>query len=200
MSNALTAVDFPEANCDLQPLFHAKNCEGIRVCSDGVSCISCWKMSFRQRMNALIYGTIWLSIKSGYSMPGTWISCEKSCFRKDESERRRKSTSNGSAVAFAVIAIISLIVAIGLGLYMLTNPPPLTGRISGKDYHPSSYPVMADTPWVHVLTITTQDGKQSCSWIVNEDTYNSYSVGDNVTRGVHGHDNDTAATPGQGAS
>ena len=199
MSNALTPVDFAEANCDLQPLLRAKNCEGMRVFSDGEACISCWKMSFRQRLHALIYGRIWLSVKSGPSMPGTWLSCEKSCFAKGKSARRRK-TSDGSAVAFAVIAIVALIVAIGLALYTFTNPPPLTGHISGKDYHPSSYPVTVDTPWVHVLTITTQDGKQSCSWVVDEDTYNSYSIGDSVMRGVHGNVNDTATAQSEGAS
>lgn len=200
MSNALTPVDFAEANCDLQPLFRAKNCEGMRVFSDGEACISCWKMSFRQRLNALIYGRIWLSIKSGHSMPGTWLSCEKSCFIKDKNARRRESTSNRSAVAFAAVAIVSLIVVIGLAVYMLSNPPPMTGHISDKAYHPASYPVTAETPWVHVLTITSPDSKQACTWVVNEDTYNSYSVGDTVKRGVHGNDNDTAATPSQGAS
>ena len=105
-----------------------------------------------------------------------------------------------SGKCIAVIAIISLIVAVLLVTYLSSNPPPMTGYISEKTYHPASFPARDDTPWVHVLSITSKDGTRACSWVVDEDTYNSYSVGDNVKRGVHGNDNDTAATPGQGAS
>ena len=147
----------------------------------------------------LIFGRIWLGIECYRWMPNTWLACGKTCFVKDKYARRRESTSNRSAVAFAAIAIVSLIVAIGLAVYTFSNPPPMTGHISGKTYHPASYPVSADTPMVYVLTITGEDGKQGCSWVVDADTYNSYSFGDSVKRGVHGNDNDTAAAPGQGA-
>lgn len=201
MSNALKPVPFKEANRELHPLFATPNRKSIRVYSDGEACISCWHLTFLQRLSVLVFGRIWLSIKSGQSMPGTWLSCGRTCFVKPkETARRRESTSNRSAVAFAAIAIVSLIVAIGLALYSFSNPPPMTGHISGKNHHPVSYPVTADTPWVYVLSITNPDSRQACTWIVDEDTYDSYSVGDDVKRGVHGNDNDTAATPSQGAS
>lgn len=199
MNNALQPVDFEESNCELHPLLGTPNRKSIRVFSDGEACISCWKLTFLQRLSVLIFGRIWLSIKSGYSMPGTWLACGRTCFVKDQNARRREAAGNRSAVAFAIIAICSLIVAIGLAVYTFSNPPPMTGHISGKNYHPASYPVSTDTPMVYVLTITGEDGKQGCTWVVDEDTYNSYSVGDSVKRGVHGNDNDTAAAPGQGA-
>ena len=99
-----------------------------------------------------------------------------------------------------ILVIIALLMAALLVTYMSSNPPPMTGHISEKAYHPAHFPARDDTPLVHVLTITSADGTRACSWVVDEDTYNSYSVGDSVKRGVHRNDNDTAATPGQGAS
>ena len=64
------------------------------------------------------------------------------------------------------------------------NLPPMTGRISAKTYHPDSYPVLYDTPWLYVLAIESDDGMQSCTWIVGEAVYNRYSVGDRVERDV----------------
>ena len=101
---------------------------------------------------------------------------------------------NGKSIA--VIAVILIVVVALSAAYKVSNPPPMTGHISEKTYHPASYPARDDTPWVRVLTITSADGTRACSWVVDEDTYNRYSVGDNVKRGVHGNDNDTAATPG----
>ena len=195
--NALKPVNFKEANRELLP--GLQNQKSIVVFTDGEQCISRWKLTFLQRLSVLFFGRIWLGIRSGCSMPGVWLDCGRTCFIKEQKAKKQKPTGRFGTAAIIVVAIISLVVAIGLALYMLSNPPPMSGHISGKNYHPASYPVSADTPTVYVLTITSPDGKRACTWTVDEDTYNSYSVGDIVMRGVPGNVNDTAAAQSEGA-
>lgn len=82
MKNALKPVDFKESNNLLQPAFKGPNHEGLRVFTDGKQCISCWKLTLRQRLCVLIFGRMWLGIRSGYTMPGVWLDCGLTCFVK----------------------------------------------------------------------------------------------------------------------
>ena len=87
--------------------------------------------------------------------------------------------------------IIISIICLGLALvflvgtfYLLTvNPSPMTGYIDSKTHHPAYFPANDDTPWVYSLGITSTDGKRSTVWVVDENTYYRYSVGDKVYRG-----------------
>ena len=88
MNNALKPVPFKEANRELSPLMYAKNHKGIQVFTDGEQCISRWKLTLRQRLSVLIFGRMWLGIRSGYSMPGAWLDCGRTCFVK---EKKRKA-------------------------------------------------------------------------------------------------------------
>ena len=86
-----------------------------------------------------------------------------------------------------IISIICLVLALAFlagSVYLLAgNPAPMTGHIDSKKYHPARFPVEEDTPWVYALGITSTDGRQATTWIVDEETYNRYSVGDMVIRG-----------------
>lgn len=79
-----------------------------------------------------------------------------------------------------VIAVFLMVVAVGLSAYESTNPPPMTGHISEKVHHPASFPARNDTPWVYVLTITSKGGSRACTWTVDAETFERYSVGDQV--------------------
>ena len=199
MNNALKPVNFKEANIELHPRIENPDSKSIRAFTDDKQCITCWKLTFWQRLSVLIFGRVWMGIRSGRMMPSVWLASGRTCFVNDQNTSRGKTADNGGVIAYAIIAICALLVAIGLAVYMLSNPPPMTGHISGKNYHPASYPVSADTPTVYVLTITSPDGKRACTWTVDEDTYNNYSVGDIVMRGVPGNVNDTAAAQSEGA-
>ena len=84
-----------------------------------------------------------------------------------------------------VVSVCALtIYFIGVVAWCGANLPPMTGYISAKTYHPASYPVFYDTPWLYVLAIDSDDGTQSCTWVVNETVYNRYSIGDRVERNV----------------
>ena len=77
-------IKFKEANKNLsKPESMSDNeCGSLWVYSDNDQCISCWKMSLKQRINALIYGKMWLSVLSGKTQPPVWLDCDKTVFNK----------------------------------------------------------------------------------------------------------------------
>ena len=76
-------IKFKEANKNLQKPKNMKDkeCGSLWVYSDGKQTISCWKMSFKQRVKALIWGRIWLSVLSGETQPPVWLQSEKTVFK-----------------------------------------------------------------------------------------------------------------------
>jgi len=51
---------------------YSENVAGIDplpVWTDGEQCVSCWKMSLRERLHILFRGYIWLAVLSGSSQP-----------------------------------------------------------------------------------------------------------------------------------
>lgn len=84
--SALNAIKFPEANKNLSKpaSMTDEECSSLWVYNDGRVCISCWELTFRQRLAALIHGRVWLGILSGYTQPPVWMDCGKTVFVKEE--------------------------------------------------------------------------------------------------------------------
>ena len=59
-----------------------EQCESLWVNTDGIVCVSCWKMSIKQRINALLFGKVWLSVRSGVTQPPVRVDCERTIFQK----------------------------------------------------------------------------------------------------------------------
>ena len=80
--NALTPMDFDEANMTMGKAANMTDveCKPLRVYTDGRECISCWHMTWRQRISALLHGRIWLSVLSGRTQPPVWLDCGKTVF------------------------------------------------------------------------------------------------------------------------
>lgn len=78
----MTPIKFKEANRNLSkpPNMTDAECSSLWVYSDGIQCISCWKMSWKQRIKALLFGKVWLSVLSGSTQPPVWIDCDKTVF------------------------------------------------------------------------------------------------------------------------
>lgn len=57
-----------------------EQCGSLPAFTDGKQVVSCWKMSFKERINALLFGRVWLSVQSGKTQPPVWNVCEKTCF------------------------------------------------------------------------------------------------------------------------
>lgn len=73
-------VEFIQANKTLlkpDGMTH-EECGPLMVYTDETQCISCWKMSFRERISALIFGTVWLSVIYGETQPpvALWVAKE----------------------------------------------------------------------------------------------------------------------------
>lgn len=78
----MTPIKFKEAN---RQLFKPSNmtdaeCKSLWAYTDGKQCISCWKLSWKQRLKALLFGKVWLSVLSGSTQPPVWLDCDNTVF------------------------------------------------------------------------------------------------------------------------
>lgn len=75
-------IVFPEANKVLMKTPDNK-VGSLPVYTDGRECISCWKLPLRQRLSALFFGRVWLSVKTqSNTQPPVWIDCARTVFVK----------------------------------------------------------------------------------------------------------------------
>ena len=44
-------------------------CQSMPVFTDGANCISCWKMGFKDKLKAIIFGKLWIYVWSGKTQP-----------------------------------------------------------------------------------------------------------------------------------
>lgn len=82
----LSPVKFPEANRSLtKPVGMTDDeCGSLWVYTDGIECFSCWKLGWRERLNVLLHGKVWLSVVSGYTQPPVALIVGKQIFGKSE--------------------------------------------------------------------------------------------------------------------
>jgi len=67
-------------------LLTGKGCEILPIYSDGKICLSCWKMSFKERTRAVLFGRVWVWVRSGATQPPIALECYKSAFEKEASD------------------------------------------------------------------------------------------------------------------
>lgn len=81
-------IKFKEANKQLQKpsSMTDKECQPLWVYTDGNECLSCWKMSFKDRIRALIFGKVWLFVLSGQTQPPVWVGCWRTAFVKQKNK------------------------------------------------------------------------------------------------------------------
>ena len=73
-------MDFKEKNCMLTK----EDCLPLPVYANGEQIVSCWKMSWKERIKALFYGKVWLSVMGEKTHPPVWLMCDKTVFEKEE--------------------------------------------------------------------------------------------------------------------
>jgi len=78
--------NFEQANKKLGPPMGMtkEECGDLPVFTDGQQCISLWQMTWRERLSALFFGKIWLSVYSGQTQPPVWLSAEREIFTEVE--------------------------------------------------------------------------------------------------------------------
>ena len=71
-------INFPQSTKVLQkPSTMSDNeCSSLHVWNDGKQCVSCWKPTFKERMNILFGGKVWLGVLSGKTQPPVFVSGE----------------------------------------------------------------------------------------------------------------------------
>lgn len=76
--------NFKEATKVLQKPGDMTNeeCSSLSVWNDGKQCISCWKPSIKERLSILLFGNVWLSVRSGNTQPPVWIDGSKTVFNQ----------------------------------------------------------------------------------------------------------------------
>lgn len=69
-------IDFKQSTKVLQkPSTMTDNeCASLHVWSDGNQCVSCWKPTFKERLNILFGGKVWLGVLSGGTQPPVFVS------------------------------------------------------------------------------------------------------------------------------
>lgn len=72
-------IDFRHANKTLgKPVgWTDEECKPLPVWTDGNQCVSCWKLTWRERLSALFLGKTWLVVVSGYTQPPVYVTAAK---------------------------------------------------------------------------------------------------------------------------
>lgn len=82
-------VEFEYANWTLRPSGqrYSDNVIGVGplpVWTDGEQCVSCWRMSLKERLAALLFGRVWLALLSGRSQPPVLLVVARDYLREVE--------------------------------------------------------------------------------------------------------------------
>lgn len=64
-------IGFPQFDIGDLPVFEDHN-KGLIM--------SCWKMSFKERLRALLFGKVWLQVKSKHTHPPVSLFCGRAGF------------------------------------------------------------------------------------------------------------------------
>lgn len=75
-------IKFPQVNRNLlKPEgMTDEECGTLPVYNDGTTSISLWKMTWKERISALIFGRIWLYVVSGATQPPVALEATKDLF------------------------------------------------------------------------------------------------------------------------
>ena len=73
---------FRGSNRILQPGNHpAHAVEELSVFTNGDYCLSCWRLSLRERLSAFLFGRTWLYVLSGATQPPVWVEITRDVFQ-----------------------------------------------------------------------------------------------------------------------
>jgi len=79
-------INFQESNITLKP---ARPQDGeLPIYLDNGNSLSCWKLSFNERIKALLFGRIWVCLMThGKNQPAMWIHSGRTAFRNTRGEK-----------------------------------------------------------------------------------------------------------------
>jgi hypothetical protein len=71
-------------NFDPEQSEAASEIVSLPVFSDGEQCISLWRMSWRERLSALLFGRVWLQVLSGPTQPPVALTTARTIFEEQD--------------------------------------------------------------------------------------------------------------------
>jgi hypothetical protein len=82
----MTPIPFPEQTKSLAPSGqeYSSNVGSVRdlpVWTDGEQCVSCWRLSWRERLSAVFFGRVWCAVLSGGSQPPVFVEATRNYFK-----------------------------------------------------------------------------------------------------------------------
>jgi hypothetical protein len=125
----VTPTTFPEANRTLTKPegWTDEQCGELPTFSDGESCISCWSLSWRERLVLLFTGRIWLWVWSGRTQPPVALSADPPFAPREEGWDAPRARNRLAKVVMAMLGLFWL--AAGLVVYG-QEPPTETVTVS----------------------------------------------------------------------
>lgn len=74
-------IHFPQANKTLTApdgaLGEGIQIEPLPVHTDGTQCLSCWELTWPERVQALLHGRVWLCAQTGGTQPPVWLAAAR---------------------------------------------------------------------------------------------------------------------------
>jgi hypothetical protein len=86
----MKSIKFPESNFTLlKPLgMKDEDCGNLPCHRGGAWIVSCWKMSLRERIGAVIFGKVWVYVMSKNSQPPIALECKRTVFGKEADDEQ----------------------------------------------------------------------------------------------------------------
>ena len=77
-------IQFPESNKTLLAPqgMTEEECGSLFVYNDGEQSVSCWEMTWKERLSALLFGKVWLYVWFGNTQPPVALEATKTVFIK----------------------------------------------------------------------------------------------------------------------
>ncbi len=70
-------VHFAQANKILTAPPDSEGVLPLPVHTDGTQCLSCWSLTWRERVAGLLHGRVWLCTLTGSTQPPVWLEASK---------------------------------------------------------------------------------------------------------------------------
>jgi hypothetical protein len=82
---------FEFSNVTLQPSGkkyseNVASVDPLPIWTDGEQCVSCWRMSWRERLFALMFGRVWVALLSGKTQPPIYVQVSKEYFKLEDKD------------------------------------------------------------------------------------------------------------------
>jgi hypothetical protein len=64
-----------------------EECTSLPVYTDDKQCISCWRMSIKERLSALLFGKVWVWVLSGKTQPPIVLEARRTVFEETNGDK-----------------------------------------------------------------------------------------------------------------